>query len=87
MGKTVYKSGRHIYAVDAYVSLAKCYRVEAESKEEAEKKVQEMVFDILNHPSPEAEEGLLSNGFQNCDEIDELRVSGEETVDGEIEYY
>ena len=87
MDGVAYKSGRHIYAVDAYVSLAKCYRVEAESEEEAEKKVQEMVMDILNRPSPEAEEGLLSSGFQNCDDIDELRVSGEETVDGDIEYY
>lgn len=65
------------YAVDVHWVLAKCYLIKANSPEEAEKKIN----DLVNS----GEVSVHTDRFETTD-ID-VECSGEENEDGEIEYY
>ena len=79
--------GNKVFAVDAYVSLAKCIKVEAADAEEAERKVREQIEKSLTGVPPcEMGRVLTSLGFEDCEEL-ETRVSGETDAKGELSYY
>lgn len=80
-------SNNSVFAVDVYVPLAKCIKIEAKTKEEADAKVRKAVTDALAHVD-EMEVGnvLSSMRFHGCDDID-TTVSGEADENGEIGYY
>lgn len=83
-GNAEKKDGRRWYAVDVYVNLAKCYRVQADSREDAEKKVEGMVDAILSRAG--APQSLVDAGFEECD-VDELGCHGEGPTEEDIEYF
>ena len=66
------------YAVDVHWDVAKCYDIEANSKEEAEKKI----WDMINS----GDVCVWKDGYEATDDI-EVKCSGEENENGEIEYY
>lgn len=66
------------YAVDVHLDLARCYEVEAESQEEAERKVRGMVFVKGFNP--------LNDGFEQTEDY-EVRCSGKANENGEMEYF
>ena len=65
------------YAVDVHWDVAKCYDIEANSKEEAEKKI----WDMINS----GDVGVWKDGYEATDDI-EVVCSGEEDENGDIEY-
>ena len=73
------------YAVDVHIDVAKCYRVDAESQEDAERKVEEMVREILRHPISQVLPELGANGYEPTDS--DVICSGESDENGKIEYY
>ncbi len=73
-----FKSGKHKFAVDVHWDVAKSYEVEAESREEAQKIIQEKV--------DAGEICVWTDGFEAMDDV-EVRTSGEETKEGEIQYF
>jgi hypothetical protein len=79
--------GNKVFAVDAYVSLCKCIKVEAKDEDEALAKVNAMIDSMLKGVD-EMEVGtvLSVNGFFGAEDL-ETRVSGEADENGEIEYY
>ena len=66
------------YSFDVHLVLAKCYHIKANSPEEAEKKIN----DLVNS----GEVSVYTDGFETTDDV-EVACSGEENEDGEIEYY
>lgn len=75
-----------VFAVDAYVTVCKCVKVEAPDEESAEKIVSDMICqDIYSQPSGEDTKALYELGFDTCED-DEVRVSGVANENGEIEY-
>ena len=66
------------YAVDVHWDVAKCYDIEANSKEEAEKKI----WDMINSGAV----CVWKDGYETTDDI-EVECSGEEDENGDIEYY
>ena len=66
------------YAVDVHLDLARCYEVVAESQEEAERKVREIVF--VNGFNP------LKEGFEQTEDY-EVTCSGETDENGVMEYF
>ena len=66
------------YAVDVHWDVAKCYDIEANSKEEAEKKI----WDMINS----GDVSVWKDGYETTDDI-EVVCSGEEDENGDIEYY
>jgi phosphoribosylformylglycinamidine (FGAM) synthase PurS component len=74
------------YAVDVHIDVAKCYRIQAESKEDAERKVEEAVQALLYRPTPEVLPELEASGYETTDDY-EVGCSGESNENGEIEYY
>ena len=66
------------YAVDVHWDVAKCYSIEANSQKEAEDKI----WDIISKGNL----NVWSDGFEATDDI-EVRCSGEENENGEIEYF
>ena len=81
-----FKKGRHKYAVDVHWDFARSYEVEAESQEEAERMIQAKMDAISGLPTPEMEEAILSEKFEATGDL-EVMVSGEELLDGAIQYY
>lgn len=73
------------FAVDVHCDLAKCYEVEATSRDEAEDMVWEKIRKILAQPNPHPLNGLIAEGFETTDDA-EVTCSGEENEDGEIQY-
>ena len=69
------KTGRHTFVVDVHWVVARSYDVEAESREEAQRLIQERVDkgDIC----------VWTDGFEALDDV-EVSVSGEERNNGEI---
>ena len=65
------------YAVDVHLDFARCYEIEAESREDAERKVIGIVFKSGFDP--------LKEGFEQTDDS-EVVCSGEAS-DGEIVYF
>lgn len=79
--------GNKVFAVDTYVTLCKCIKVEAKDEDAAIAEVEGMVAKMLNGCSGAMAAQILGEeGFEDCDEC-ETRVSGEANADGEIEYY
>ena len=81
-----YKKGKHKYAVDVHWDFARSYEVEAESPEEAERIIQAKMDAINGLPTPEMEEAILSEKFEATGDL-EVKASGEELLDGTIQYY
>ena len=65
------------YAVDVFWEYARSYVIEAESRQDAERRVTEM----LRHPGFDP----LKNGFEQLEDFS-LRCSGEADVNGNIMY-
>ena len=63
------------YAVDVYWDYARSYEIEAESREDAERKIQEMMEAPGFDP--------LKNGFEQLEDF-EVTCSGEEDETGHI---
>ena len=74
------------YAIDVHCDLAKCYEIEAESREDAEEIVWKKILKILSQPNPYPIHALIAEGFETTDDA-EVTCSGEENEDGEIEYF
>lgn len=66
------------YAVDVHLDFARCYVVEANSREEAEAKVEKQISSAFFDP--------LKDGFEQTGDID-IRCSGQEDEEGTIEYF
>ncbi len=66
------------YAVDVHLDIARCYEVEAESQDEAEHHVRELVFAKGFNP--------LKEGFEQTEDY-EVTCSGEADENGEMEYF
>ena len=78
-----------VFAVDVYVTVCKCVKVEAKDAKEADQKASDYVGNlILCHRNTDAEyiRALADEGFQDAEEL-ETRVSGESDEHGEIQYY
>ena len=73
------------FAVDVHCDLAKCYEVEATSRDEAEEKVWKKIREILSNPTPSVIKLLAAEGFEATEDA-EVNCSGEEDEDGEIQY-
>lgn len=79
--------GNKVFAVDVYVTVCKCVKVEAKDAEEADRKAQAYVADLFRHRTDaEYVRALADEGFQDAEEL-ETRVSGEADKHGEIQYY
>ena len=66
------------YAVDVHLDFARCYEIEAESREDAERKVRGMFCGSGFDP--------LKEGFEQTGDS-EIRCSGEADDNGEIVYF
>ena len=76
-----------VYAVDTYVTVCKCIKVEAANEDEADKKAQAYVAGLIKHRTDtEFIHALADEGFQDA-EGNEYRVSGEADENGDINYY
>ena len=77
-----------VFAVDVYVTLCKCVKVEAKDKADAKRKAKEIMLAKLQDCWTPAEETsvLRDMGFEGCDEV-EYKTSGEADEQGEIQYY
>lgn len=73
-----FKTGKHKFVVDVHWDVARTYEVEAESREEAQKIIQDKV--------DAGEISVWTDGFEAMDDV-EVRTSGEETKEGEIQYF
>lgn len=72
-----FKKGKHGFEVTVNWVVAKTYEVEAESREEAQKKIQAMV--------DRGDVCVWSDGFEATDDV-AVKVIGEEKKNGEIQY-
>lgn len=77
---------KKVYAVDAYVTMCRCFKVEASSAEEAEKIVDEMLRKGQNVPEENTAEAVKELGLVFAEEWEE-HTSGEADKKGEIHYY
>lgn len=76
-----------VFAVDVYVTVCKCYKVEAKDEKDAEAKVESELVDAGRGADDATYiHNLADRGFQDAEEY-ETRVSGEADSDGEIQYY
>ena len=79
--------GNKVFAVDTYVTLCKCIKVEAHDETAAVDAVGDMVAKMLKGcTGAMGAQRLAEEGFEDCDDY-ETRVSGEANADGKIEYY
>lgn len=75
-----------VFAVDTYVTVAKCIKVEAKDEEEAKRLVEDMLnSSALNLLEGEDCRALADMGFHGADEL-ETQVSGSVDENGEIQY-
>ena len=79
--------GNTVFAVDVYVTVCKCVRLEAADAAEAEAGARKYL-DGLREGRTDREfvEKLSSEGFQDVEE-QEVKASGEADETGDIEYY
>lgn len=76
-----------VYAVDVYVTVCKCVKVEAASVEEAERKASDYVASLGRHyTDAEYIRNLADAGFSDAEGL-ETNVSGEADENGDINYY
>lgn len=80
--------GNKVYAVDCYVTVCRCLKVEAASKEKAAEEARNKVVRLALEGKSDYEmlHALSEMGFQDAEEL-EVKVSGEANESGEIEYY
>lgn len=80
-------SGNKVFAVDVYVTVCKCVRLEAADAAAAEAEARKYL-DGLREGRTDREfvEKLSSEGFQDA-EGQEVKASGEADETGDIEYY
>lgn len=80
--------GNKVYAVDVYVTVCKCMKVEAKDEDEAIAKASARLSSkcIRNKYDAEMIRALADEGFQDAEET-EFKVSGEADENGEIQYY
>ena len=77
---------KKVYAVDAYMTLCKCFKVEAKDGNEAKEIVQKTIVDALKVGEDVDTGRILADlGFSDTEDM-ELSVSGEANVEGDIEY-
>lgn len=76
-----------VFAVDVYVTVCKCLKVEAKDEDEAERKAGNYIADLARYRTDaEYIRALADEGFSDAEGL-ETRVSGEADENGEIEYY
>lgn len=75
-----FKTGKHKFVVDVHWDVTRTYEVEAKSREEAQKIIQDQV------DAGEISVGVWKDGFEAMDDV-EVRTSGEEKNDGSICFY
>ena len=73
-----FKKGEHKFSVDVFWTVARSFEIEARSRKEAQKKVQGMI--------DRGDVCVWTDGFEATDDV-EVRTSGEEKTDGEIQYF
>lgn len=73
-----FKKGEHKFSVDVLWTVARSFEIEARSRKEAQKKVQGMV--------DRGDVCVWTDGFEATDDV-EVRTSGEELKNGEIQYF
>ena len=73
-----FKKGKHLFVVDVHWDVARGYEVEAESREEAQKIIQDKV--------DAGEICVWTDGFEATEDV-EVFTSGEEKVNGSIEFF
>jgi len=79
--------GKKVYAVDAYMTLCKCFKVEAADADEAEAKVKAKIIETLrNCEETDIGHKLSDMGFGDAEEMD-VNPSGEADENGDINYY
>ena len=76
-----------VFAVDVWLTVSHCMKVEAKDADEAEVKAREALLVKLQGCTQAEEMGVLRDmGFEGCDEV-EYKTSGEADEHGEIQYY
>jgi len=76
-----------VFSVDVYVTVCKCYKIEAKDEKEAEAKAESELVDAGRGADDATYiHNLADRGFQDAEES-ETRVSGEADENGEIQYY
>lgn len=76
-----------VYAVDTYITVCKCVKVEAANRAEAERKAHDYGANLFRRRTDaEFIHELADEGFHDSEET-EYRVSGEADEDGDIQYY
>lgn len=76
-----------VFAVDTYVTVCKCVKVEAKNKAEAHRKAEAYVAGLFrNSTDAEYIRALADEEFQDAEGL-ETRVSGEADEHGDIQYY
>ena len=85
-GNKTGKGRKTLYAVDAYVTFAKCFRVEAKSRKDAIAKVESVMECLFSAPEETDADMLKALGFHYADDC-EIKVSGKADRTGEIAYF
>lgn len=76
-----------VFAVDTYITVAKCIKVEAKDGKEAKRLVKDMLTSsALVLADGEDVRTLADMGFHFADEL-EMKVSGSADKNGDINYY
>lgn len=79
--------GNTVFAVDVYVTVCKCVKLEAADAEAAEAEAEKYLAGLREGRTDEEFVGKLSvEGFQDAEE-QEVKASGEADETGDIEYY
>lgn len=73
-----------VFAVDTYVTLVKCIKVEAPDKDAAKKYVEDMMAEVFNLSEGDDCRALADMGF-HCAEESEISVAGMADKSGEIQ--
>lgn len=71
------------YAIDTFITMAKCIKVEASSEEEAYEKVEKAVLKIISRPTDEID--LKKEGFEVTEDF-ETECSGHGETEDTIVY-
>jgi len=76
-----------VFAVDVYVTVCKCVKVEAKDEADADRKAKAYVADLFRHRTDaEYIHALADEGFSDAEGL-ETSVSGEADENGDIQYY
>ena len=79
--------GKKVFAVDVYVTVGKCVKLEASDAADAETEAEKYLAGLRKGlTDTEFVEELSKEGFQDVEE-QEVKASGEADETGEIEYY